>query len=146
MTLFLFLLLFFVLLCVLVLAIWIPVWRKNRRAEGGVVNHDAMMTRFVYRVPLPASEILPALTTANVQDMLRCSLEPDGRTLRMSMGHSEDVLYRFTIEPRDGFCVLRLTQVSTVFAHGLQETMLNPFVMDKLHAEPLPYAQTGQTH
>ena len=141
MTLFLFLLLFFILLCILVLAIWIPVWRKNSRAEGGVVNHDAMMTRFVWRVPLPAAEILPALAAATASDELRCELEPDGQTLRVSERVGADARYRVTIEPRDGFCILRLTQVSTTLSRGLQAMKLNPFIAEKLCAEPLPYGQ-----
>ena len=132
-------LLFSALLFILVLASWIPIWRRKSRAENGVVNHDAMMTRFIWRVRLAPSEIIPALTKENVQDALRCSLEPDGQTLRMSLGHSEDVYYRFTIDQHSGFSVLRLEQTPVFLAHGMQKTMLNPYVIAKLGAEPLPY-------
>ena len=133
-------LLFSALLFILVLASWIPIWRRNSRAENGVVNHDAMMTRFIWRVRLTPSEIIPALTKENVQDALRCSLEPDGQTLRMSLGHSEDACYHFTIEQHNGFSVLRLVQTPVILANGMQKTMLNPFVIGKLGAEPLPYS------
>ena len=140
MNMFWFSLLVFAFVFILVLAIWIPVWRKNSCAEDGVVNHDAMMTQFVWRVQLLPSEIIPALTKANVQDALRCSLDPDGQTLRMSLGHSEDACYHFTIEQHNGFSVLRLVQTPVILAHGMQKTMLNPFVIGKLGAEPLPYS------
>ena len=44
--------LFFVIMVPLVLGILIPLCRDRRKAGGGVVNCDAMMRRFVYRVEL----------------------------------------------------------------------------------------------
>ena len=130
---------FAALVVVLVLGLWIPVWRGNRRAEGGVVNHDELMTRFVFRVPMAPEAILPALTARNAADALRCTAEPGGMTLCISEEHGADVRYACSVQPCDGFCILRLTQTTTTLSRGLQAYRLNPFVMEKLQAEPLPY-------
>lgn len=130
---------FAVLVVVIALGNSIPAWRKNQSTEGGIANHDEMMTRFVFMVPMEEDAILSTLTARNASDELRCTPEPDGKTLRISENFGADVIYTYSVQHCDGFCILRLKQMSSMFSYGSVAYLLNPFITEKLSAKPLPF-------
>ena len=134
--------LFFVIMVPLVLGILIPLCRDHRKAGGGVVNCDAMMRRFVYRVELSREEIIRLLKAGNDADELRCAFDAERDVVEISE-YGSSVLYHYEIRECDGFCVLRLEQAALISVSSLVPFKLNPFIVSRLQAEPLPYAQYG---
>ncbi|MGN1249903.1 MAG: hypothetical protein ACI4XW_07460, partial [Candidatus Spyradocola sp.] len=51
--------------------------RKHRKAGGGVVNYDAMLHRFVYRVELSSEEIVRRLGYGDDADELRFAFDAE---------------------------------------------------------------------
>lgn len=94
--------LFFVIMVPLVLGILIPLCRDHRNAGGGVVNCDAMMRRFVYRVELSREEIIRLLKAGNDADELCCALGPERDVVEISE-YGSSVAYHYEIRECDGF-------------------------------------------
>ncbi|MBQ9081872.1 MAG: hypothetical protein IJY28_00010 [Clostridia bacterium] len=127
---------------ILVLGIQIPIYKEHRKATGGVVNYDSFMRKFVYRVHLSQQEIVDRLRTMNGADELSCTFDFEKSVIRFSeYGSYMDYCFQ-VLECGDG-SVLRLQQVGLV---GMKSTVLlklNPFIVQKLQAEIIPFSQYG---
>ena len=133
---------FFVLLIPLVLGILIPVYRNHRQASGDVKNYDSAMRKFVYKVPLSPAEIIHSLACSDSADTLSCTLDLERSVISFAeYGSGRD--YFFQIQEGDGGSILRLSQVPSMELHSMIPYQLNPFLVQKLHAEIVPFSVYG---
>lgn len=138
----------FAVVILIILGVTIPMFKRHRKATGGIVNYDAAMRKFVYKINLRCDEFVELLTDGSDGcidvdiDALSCTVDPGGSVIRFSE-YGADKEYRFRIQEYDGFSVLRLEQVALL---GMQSSIpykLNPFMVHKLQAEIVPFSEYG---
>ena len=138
-----FLAFFFLLWIPLVLAILIPVYKKHHKATGNVVNYDSMMRKYVYKVYLSEEAIIHTLNEKKDIDDLSCEFDFERSIVNISeYGSSRE--YFFSIKVFDGYSILRLEQVALLGMQSHIPYKLNPFMVSKLKAELIPFAQYGE--
>lgn len=120
---------------------WIPIWRRHKASVRNAVNHTPAMTCFVYRVALPRDEILRRLSDTDETDILSCSLDLSDQRVRFTESLSS-AEYTLSFQETEGGTLLRLKQSS--FLSNLMNSKeipfkLNPFFIQKLNAEIIPY-------
>jgi len=134
---------FFLLWLPLVLAIIIPVYKNHYRATGNVVNYDSMMQKYVYKVYMSKENIISTLKEKNDIDDLSFKFDFEKSIVKISeYGSSRE--YFFDIKEYDGYSILKLNQVSLFVMSSQIPYKLNPFMVNKLNAEPIPFAQYGE--
>ena len=119
---------------------WIPIWRRHKLSVRNAVNHTPAMTCFVYRVALPRDEILRRLSDTDKTDILSCTLDLSEQKVKFS-GFSSGAEYTISFQETDGGNLLRLRQasfISNLFSKEIP-LKLNPFFIQKLNAEIIPY-------
>ena len=121
----------------------ISMHKQHSQATGNIINYDVFMNKFVYKIPLTKAEIISKLSDRNDAGELSCTLDPERAVIVFSdFNSSKD--YFFYIQEQDGFSVLQLKTVSAVSMHrNYIGWKLNPFMVDKLHAQIVPFAQYG---
>lgn len=142
MEIFVFLLFFFIILFLLVLGIIIPIYKRHYKATGSVINYDATMRKFVYKVNLSGEDIINVLKTKNDIDELSCAFDFDRSVIKFSEYGSYRE-YFFQIQECNGFSILRLKQVEVLGMRSHVPFKLNPFIVSKLQAEIIPYSKYG---
>ena len=136
-------LLFFIVIVPVVLACVIPIYLKHRKVSAGIVNHDAFMRRFVYKVSLTGSEILDRLQAQNAEDELSCTVDSGNSSMVFSEGNSSKE-YFYQIREYEVYSILTLTQAARISASSYIQYKLNPFMIDKLNAEIVPYSSYAE--
>ena len=142
MEIFVFLLFFFIILFLLVLGIIIPIYKRHYKATGSVINYDATMRKFVYKVNLSGEDIINVLKIKNDIDELSCTFDFDRSVIKFSEYGSYRE-YFFQIQECNGFSILRLKQVEVLGMSSWVPFQLNPFIVSKLQAEIIPYSKYG---
>ncbi len=137
-----FLIFFFVFLIPLVLGIIIPIYKSHYKATGGIINYDATMRKFVYKVNRSSEDIINLLKIKNDIDELSCTFDFDKSVIRFS-DYGSYIDYYFRVQECNGFSVLMLEQVSLIGMSSHIPYKLNPFMVDKLQAEIIPFSQYG---
>lgn len=135
-------LLLFVVLAPIVLSIIIPVHKEHERATGHVVNYDPTMRKFVYKVYLSKEDILTALNTPHIADELTCLLDREQSTVVFSE-YGSHIEYWFAIQESEGFSIISLHQIPFITMGSYIPLKLNPFMVQKLKAEIVPFSQYG---
>lgn len=129
-----------VLICLsLVFLVNIPIINKHRESTVNVINYDLFMRKFIYKVPLHRDEITRLLLTKNITENLSCTYDSAESTLKFS-ATSELQTYYIQIEEHDGYCVLKLENTAKIPMRSSIPLKINPFIIDKLQAEPIPYS------
>lgn len=140
-----FALFFFLILIPLVLGIVIPVYsvyKNHSRTTGGIINYDSTMKKFVYKSNLSNQQIVNLLNTKNEVDELSCTFDFEKSIIRFSeYGSFRD--YYFQVKECNGFSILRLEQVALIGMQSHVPYKLNPFMVNKLQAEIIPFSQYG---
>ena len=142
MELFYFLLIFFAFAIVtpIVLVSVIPMYKNHSKVTGGIINYDSTMRKFVYKINLSSQEIINSLNTKNDVDELSCSFDFEKSVIRFSeYGSHRD--YFLKIQEYSGFSILRLEQVALFGMQSSVPYKLNPFMVNKLQAEIVPFSQ-----
>ncbi len=134
--------LFFVILFPLVLCIVIPIYKNHDKATGGIINHDAMMQKFVYKVNLKRDEIIDLLKIKNGLDELSCTIDLERGTVNFTE-YGSNREYYYHIHECNGFSVLQLEQVVPIGMRSHIPLKLNPFMVRKLNAEIIPFSKYG---
>ncbi len=130
---------FFVVIVPLVLGIVIPIYKKHNNVTGNVVNYDAFMRKYVYKIYMSQEEIINTLKIKNDTDELSCTFDFDRAVILFSeYGLSKE--YFFEIQECDGFSILKLNQVDFLLQNNISYK-LNPFMVSKLNAEIVPFSQ-----
>lgn len=131
---------FFVILIPLVLGMVAPMFKKHYKTTDAVMNYDIYMRKFVYKVPLKRDEIIEALRYTDDIDELSCNFDAAQTTVVISEYGSRRE-YFFYIEEYDGFSILKLEQTSVIAMSSHVPFKLNPFIVSRLQAEPVPFLQ-----
>ncbi|MEL7656572.1 MAG: hypothetical protein AAGU75_11765 [Bacillota bacterium] len=133
---------FFLFLLPLVLGIIIPVYKNHYKSTGNIINYDSTMRKFVYKVYMSQEEIINTLKVKGDIDELSCTFDFERSIIQFSEYGSNREFY-FTIQACDGFCIFRLNQVALIGMQSHIPYKLNPFIVSKLKAEIVPFAQFG---
>lgn len=133
---------FFVVLIPLVLSVIVPVYKKSIKATEGIVNHDNYMRSFVYKTYLSREEIIKSLQIVNSADELKCEVDCDTSMLLFSE-YGASIRYRFEVRQVDGFYIIKIEQIPYVATQGHIPIKLNSFIIQKLSAQPVPFAEYG---
>ena len=136
-----FIVIFAALFIFLVLGITIPLYKKENEASRGIVNHDHF-TKFVYRVRGSASDIIAQLLWRGETDALYCDYDPSRGVMIFSDYTFSDEFYFYVYEYGD-YSIVRLEAVSSFNLDPYISHKLNPFMVDKLQAEIVPFSQYG---
>ncbi len=140
MELFYFLLIFFAIVIPIVLVSVIPMYKNHSKATGGIINYDTIMKKFVYKINLSNQQIINLLNTKNEVDELSCTFDFENSIIRFSeYGSYRD--YYFQIIECNDFSILRLEQVALIGMKSSVPYKLNPFMVNKLQAEIVPFSQ-----
>ena len=135
-----FLLLFFIVILIpLVLGIHISIYNDHKKSCGGIINYDSSMRKFVYKIFLSSQEIVDLLSTRNEVDELSCDFDFESSVIRFSeYGSHRD--YYFQVQECGDYSVLRLEQVALIGMRSSVPYKLNPFMVNKLKAEIVPFS------
>ena len=135
-------LMLFILIAPAIIYTGISVYKKHYQSTGNVINYDAFMNKYVYKVPMTKSEIISTLNVRNVADELSCALDLE-RSVMVFSDYNDSKEYLFNIQEQDGFSVLKLEQehVSVMKEQSYIPYKLNPFMVSKLRAEIVPFEQ-----
>ena len=137
-----------ILVCVLFIILVLPIilvrnhsiYKEHKQASGGIVNYDSFMRKFVFKINLTSREIIDLLITDNDVDDLSCTFDFEKSVVRISE-YGSHIDYFFQIQEGDVFSILRLEQVALF---GMQSSIpfkLNPYIVNKLQAETIPFSQ-----
>jgi hypothetical protein len=120
----------------------ISVLKKHSQSTGDIVNYDAFMNKYVYKVPMTKSEIISTLNVRNAADELSCTLDLE-RAVMVFSDYNDSLKYFFYIQEQDGYSILKLHQApaSALYTQSYIPYKLNPFMVNKLRAEIVPFAQ-----
>ena len=129
---------FFLFLVPLVLGYVVPIYMNHNKATGSVINHDSYMRKFVYKVSLTSDEIFKILSIKNDIDELACDFDFENSIVNISEYGSHKKYY-FQIQECGSFSILKLEQVSPF--GNLVSFKLNPYLVSKLQAELIPFAE-----
>lgn len=135
-------LILFALVAPVVVYAGISVYKKHVQSTGDIVNYDAFMNKYVYKVPLTKAEIIGTLRIRNVADELSCTLDQE-RTVIVFSDYNDSIEYFFYVQEQDGFSILKLEQVRASVTRSYIPYKLNPFMVNKLCAEIVPFEQYG---
>ena len=137
-------LILFALVAPVVVYAGISVYKKHVQSTGDIVNYDAFMNKYVYKVPLTKAEIIGTLRIRNVADELSCTLDQE-RTVIVFSDYNDSIEYFFYIQEQDGFSFLKLEQVRApvMKTQSYIPYKLNPFMVNKLRTEIIPFEQYG---
>ena len=123
----------------LVFYVTIPMVNKHRRATSNIINYDLFMRKFIYKVPLHSEEITRLLLIKNITDDISCTYESTESTLKISVPCDSQTYY-LQIEEHDEYCILKLENAAKTTMRSAIPMKINPFMVDKLQAEPIPYS------
>lgn len=98
------------------------------------------MKKFVYKINLSNEQVIELLNMRNVLDELSCTFDLDNFIIRFSEygSHSD---YYFQVQQYNDFSILKLEQVEFISMQNQIPFKLNPFIVNKLQAEIIPFSQ-----
>ncbi|MBQ8145169.1 MAG: hypothetical protein IJ039_00140 [Clostridia bacterium] len=116
--------------------------KKNNVATDGVINYDYAARKFVYKVNLTRDEIISILQTVRSDDALTCTFDSDTSTMIFSDLWDREKYY-LVVQKDIDFSVLRLERIGLSTRRSQIKYKLNPFIISKLNAEAVPFAEYG---
>ena len=126
----------------IVLGMLLPIIKRHKEATGGIVNHDPSMTRFVYKVYFGRDEIIRLLEMKNIEDEISFQFDSDRSIVTVSEpGASQK--YSCTVVEYEGWSILRLEKVHLLDMQSHIQYKLNPCIIRKLSAVPVPFSEYG---
>ena len=132
----------FILVSVLALGTVIPMHKKHKEVSNGIINYDSVMRKFVYKIYLSRQEVITLLKSKNEIDELTCSFNNDETIIKISEYGSNREYYIEVCEHKN-YSILKLEQVSLIGMRSYIPFKLNPFIVNKLQAELVPFSQYG---
>ena len=117
----------------------LSIHRKHKESTEGIINHDSLMRKFVYKVYLTRNEIIGILLSVCSGDKLVCKFDSDLSTMVFSDILNSEAYYLVT-EKQGDFSILKLERIA---GHSKSQIKykLNPFIVSKLKAEALPFSE-----
>ena len=132
-----FLLLIMSLFCLVLFGIVIPICKRHREATNGVVNYNADMTRFVYKVYAGKEEIIRLLQTDNIADEVTFRVNMNNGIMTVYEKEGVYQEYYYTILEYTAYSVLRLQKVKFIDRQSYIQLKLNPSIIRKLPSESI---------
>ena len=134
--------LFFGLITFIVLGNYLPEYRKHQEVTGGIVNHDPMMSKFVYKIPMDRETMIGRLSNDNEFDEICCTFDLHRSVMRFSLYGSRKEFF-FRVQEREGVQILTLEDASCFKTQDMLTYRINPFLIETLQAEPIPFGKYG---
>ena len=131
------------LFCLVILGIVVPNIRRHREATNGVINYNADMTKYVYKVYASKEEIIRLLQTDNIADEVTFRVNMNNGIMTAYEQEGVYQEYYYTILEYTAYSVLRLQKVKYIDRQSYIQLKLNPSIIRKLPAEPIPFSQYG---
>ena len=129
------------LFCLVILGIVVPNIRRHREATNGVINYNADMTKYVYKVYASKEEIIRLLQTDNIADEVTFRVNMNNGIMTAYEQEGVYQEYYYTILEYTAYSVLRLQKVKYIDRQSYIQLKLNPSIIRKLPAEPIPLSQ-----
>lgn len=114
-----------------------PMFQQNKLLNG-VVNYDAFMRKFVFRVEITKEIFYARLKSHNSNDSLEYFLSDDCSVITFTRYNSKYPYKMFT-EEVDESIVLRIEQIPRIMDRGNVPYLINEFFIKKFNAKPLEY-------
>lgn len=130
--------LFIIIIFVATLVIILPTIINHKKVTNGVINYDNNMRKYVYKIKLSKKEIIHFLKGTNEFDELTCTFNDDETIIKFS-NKGSDIKYYFQVHEYGDYSLLQLEQASKI--GNYLQYKLNPFFVNKLNAEIVPFAQ-----
>lgn len=137
--------LFFVLcvvFCFVGFGIVLPILRRHRKATAGIVNHNSTMTKYVYKVFTDRDEIIRLLEMQNIDDEVTFQFNDDRSAVTVREPGASQEYFCIMTEYGD-YTILRLEKAHFLGAQSYIQYKLNPCILRKLSAEPVPFSEYG---
>ncbi|MBR0206088.1 MAG: hypothetical protein IJQ45_04995 [Clostridia bacterium] len=129
-------------LCLVGYGIVVPMLRQHRKATAGIRNYDSMMTRYVYKVYCGKDEIVRLLEIQNINDEVTFHFNDDHSAVTVrEPGASQE--YSCIMTEYEEYTILRLEKAHFLGAQSYIQYKLNPCIIRKLSAEPVPFSEYG---
>ena len=137
----------YIVLCTLIvmsigLVCTIAKLKKHSEVTDGVVNHNSLMNKFVFKVNLTRDETIAILLTKCVKDTLTCTFDFDMSTIVFS-DFWDNEKYYLVISKCDKFSLLHLELVSFRARRSSIKYKITPFIVNKLNAEVVSFSEYG---
>ncbi len=134
---------FMAVVLALLAAVLVPPMVRHRKVTA-VRNHNVARMKFVYKIEMSQEALLDTLSDST--NNLAFRINRENATMRICDA-SSTILYYYDIEKiADETVVLRLEQRSYVTMRSQISYKLNPFFVDFLDAELLPFEEYGFDH
>lgn len=130
-----FVVIFFVVIIPLALYLVLkPMFRHNKMLNG-IVNTDAFMRKYVFRIELTKEDFYTQLKTRNINDVLEYSLNDNCSVITFIM-YSTKCSYAIKVDDFNESIVLRVEQIQAI---GRSAFIINEFFIKKFNATPLEF-------
>ena len=130
-----FVVIFFVVIIPLALYLVLkPMFRHNKMLDG-IVNNDAFMRKYVFRIDLTKEDFYTQLKTRNINDVLEYSLNDNCSVITFIM-YSTKYSYAIKVDDFNESIVLRVEQIQAISRSAF---IINEFFIKKFNATPLEF-------
>ena len=130
-----FVVIFFVVIIPLALYLVLkPMFRHNKMLNG-IVNTDAFMRKYVFRIELTKEAFYTQLKTRNINDVLEYSLNDNCSVITFIM-YSTKYSYAIKVDDFNESIVLRVEQIQAISRSAF---IINEFFIKKFNATPLEF-------
>mgnify|MGYP003431724973 FL=1 len=130
-----FVVIFFVVIIPLALYLVLkPMFRHNKMLNG-IVNTDAFMRKYVFRIDLTKEDFYTQLKTRNINDVLEYSLNDNCSVITFIM-YSTKYSYAIKVDDFNESIVLRVEQIQAISRSAF---IINEFFIKKFNATPLEF-------
>lgn len=130
-----FVVIFFVVIIPLALYLVLkPMFRHNKMLNG-IVNTDAFMRKYVFRIELTKEDFYTQLKTRNINDVLEYSLNDNCSVITFIM-YSTKYSYAIKVDDFNESIVLRVEQIQAISRSAF---IINEFFIKKFNATPLEF-------
>lgn len=130
-----FVVIFFVVIILLALYLVLkPMFRHNKMLNG-IVNTDAFMRKYVFRIELTKEDFYTQLKTRNINDVLEYSLNDNCSVITFIM-YSTKYSYAIKVDDFNESIVLRVEQIQAISRSAF---IINEFFIKKFNATPLEF-------
>ena len=124
------------------LFVFVPNYKRHRQVSGSVVNHNSSFTKFVFHIPMTKEEICTLLSRPFSIGNLSTRFNAEGSELTFWDLHGEYTFY-VNIQQCTEFSILRLNWKRTIRGRTTFYLQINPFFVEHLDAEIIPYNMYG---
>lgn len=114
-----------------------PVY-DNYKSTDGIVNTDVFSREFVFKADKSREEIVRLLSVTNEYDEPQGIYNAKSETLTLS-GLGATIKYKIAITEKEGYCIIRVKQITIIHRRSNLPYHLNRFIIRKLGAEPIPF-------